>query len=159
MSLRSPAFIAILVVTIHANTAGAADAGSATAAAAADLFAGAEPLRTTGPAQIEHEDTLSSKKLGDETNAKRDEQIATIKKLLEKAKGKPQEADLVFRLAELYWAKSKVAFQSEFRAFDDAEQRFVDGGRNGKEPQLAAFTKQSEAFKRQAMENNQRALA
>ena len=43
----------------------------------------------------------------------------------------------MFRLAETYWEKSKFIYQSEFKEFDDVYTKWVDAGRQGKEPQLA----------------------
>ncbi|MCC7071088.1 MAG: tetratricopeptide repeat protein [Deltaproteobacteria bacterium] len=113
-----------------------------------------EALRTTGPASIKR-DAFSAKQFDNSAKAdkKRDEQIEEIKGLLPKMHGKSQEGELIFRLAEIYWDKSKFAYQTEFKEFDDAYQRWVDGGRQGKEPQLTAFAKKSEAYKKQALDN------
>ena len=79
-----------------------------------------EALRTTGPAAIKRVDALSQKKFDNSKKAyaKRDEQIAEIKALLPKMRGKPQEGELVFRLAEIYWNRSKFVYESEFKDFD-----------------------------------------
>jgi TolA-binding protein len=116
-----------------------------------------DSLRTTGPANIQREDTLSNKQIemSKAAEAKRDEAIAEIKGLLPKVAGKSQEGELVFRLAEIYWQKSKVAYQSEFKDFDDAYNKWVDAGRQGKEPQLASYTKKSDVYKKQALDNYQ----
>lgn len=113
-----------------------------------------EALRTTGPASIKR-DAFSAKQFDNSAKAdkKRDEQIDEIKGLLPKMHGKSQEGELIFRLAEIYWDKSKFAYQTEFKTFDDDYQKWVDGGRQGKEPTLAAFTKKSEAYKKQALDN------
>ncbi len=116
-----------------------------------------EALRTTGPATIQRQDALSSKEFDNskKADAKRDEEIAEIKGLLPKVHGKSQEGELVFRLAEIYWAKSKFAYQGEFKEFQDAYDRWVDGGRHGKEPGLQQYTKKSDVYKKQALENYQ----
>jgi TolA-binding protein len=115
-----------------------------------------EKLRTTGPAQLQR-DAFSSKQFDNSAKAdrKRDEQIEEIKKVLPKMRGKSQEGELVFRLAEIYWDKSKFVYQTEFKDFDDAYTKWIDGGRQGKEPQLAGYTKKSEAYKKQALDNYQ----
>ena len=116
-----------------------------------------EALRTTGPAQIQREDALSGKAFENTARAdgKRDEQIKEIKGLLPKVAGKSQEGELVFRLAEIYWQKSKFAYQTEFKEFDDAYNKWVDSGRQGKEPQLTSYTKKSDVYKKQSLDNYQ----
>ena len=107
-----------------------------------------EELRTTGPATIQR-DAFSEKQFENSAKAerKRDEQIDEIKGLLGKLKpADERRGELVFRLAEIYWAKSKFIYQKEFKNFDDAYQKWVDNGRTGKEPQLASFTSESEAY-------------
>jgi TolA-binding protein len=114
-----------------------------------------EELRTTGPATIQR-DAFSEKQFENSAKAekKRDEQIDEIKALLGKMKPNDERrGELVFRLAEIYWAKSKFIYQKEFKNFDDAYQKWVDNGRGGKEPQLASFTAESEAYKKQALQN------
>jgi cellulose synthase operon protein C len=112
-----------------------------------------EKLRTTGPAQIKTPVATDSKiDLSAKADKKRDEAIKEIEKLLPKVKGE-QKGELVFRLAELYWAKSRFLYNTEFKEFDEAYQKWVDGGREGKEPQLAQYAKKSDAYKKQALQN------
>jgi TolA-binding protein len=114
-----------------------------------------EELRTTGPATIQR-DAFSEKGFENSAKAekKRDEQIKEIKDLLAKMKPEdPRRGELVFRLAEIYWAKSKFIYQKEYKSFDEAYQRWVDNGRGGKEPQLGGFTAESDAYKKQALQN------
>jgi cellulose synthase operon protein C len=112
-----------------------------------------EALRTTGPANIQR-DAFAEKKFDNSAKAdkKRDEAIEEIKKLLPKVKG-GQQGELVFRLAELYWEKSKFVYQTEFKEFDDAYTKWIDAGRQGKEPQLATYLKKSDAYKKQSLDN------
>lgn len=112
-----------------------------------------EALRTTGPATIQR-DAFAEKKFDNSAKAdkKRDEAIEEIKKVLPKVTGGKQ-GELVFRLAELYWEKSKFVYQTEFKEFDDVYTKWVDGGRQGKEPQLASFLKKSDAYKKQSLDN------
>jgi tetratricopeptide (TPR) repeat protein len=109
-------------------------------------------LRTTGPAQIAQ--PFSDKEFDNSKKAdkKREEAIEEIKELLPKVKG-PQKGELIFRLAELYWQKSRYVYFKEFKKFDNAFQDWVDNGRQGKEPKLASFNKKSEAYKKQALNN------
>lgn len=117
----------------------------------------AEPeaeLRTTGPARLKAPEakTTAQKDLTKKADKKRDEQIEEIRNLLPRVTGE-QKGELVFRLAELYWQKSQFMYQTEFKTFDDTYQTWVDNGRQGKEPQLEDFLKQSEAYKKQALTN------
>jgi tetratricopeptide (TPR) repeat protein len=111
-----------------------------------------EELRTSGPAKMKM--PFSEKKFDNSSKAdvKRDEAIAEIRNLLPKMNG-PQKGELVFRLAELYWEKSKYIYATEFQDFDKAYQNWVDEGRQGKEPTLTEYTKKSEAYKKQALAN------
>ena len=114
-----------------------------------------QELRTTGPATIQRE-AFSEKQFENSARAetKRNEQIKEIKDLLGKLKPDDRRrGELVFRLAEIYWAKSKFIYQTEFKTFDDAYQKWVDNGRSGKEPTLAKYTAESEAYKKQALQN------
>lgn len=114
-----------------------------------------EDLRTTGPATIQR-DAFSEKGFENSAKAemKRDEQIKEIKDLLGKMKPEDQRrGELVFRLAEIYWAKSKFIYQKEYKGFDEAYQKWVDNGRGGKEPQLGGYTAESDAYKKQALQN------
>ncbi len=114
-----------------------------------------EELRTTGPAQLQApaaDKKVDKKDLTEAADKKRDESIAEIKGLLPKVSG-AQKGELVFRLAELYWAKSKYIYTTEFQDFDTAYQDWVDNGRQGKEPTLERYLKKSEAYKKQALDN------
>ncbi|MDP2339739.1 MAG: tetratricopeptide repeat protein [Deltaproteobacteria bacterium] len=114
-----------------------------------------EELRTTGPANIKRE-AFSEKAFENSAKAekKRDETINEIKALLGKLKPEDERrGELVFRLAEIYWQKSKYIYQKEFKEFDEGYQKWVDNGRGGKEPQLATFISESDAYKKQALQN------
>ena len=114
-----------------------------------------EELRTTGPAAIKR-DAFSEKSFENsaKAEAKRDEQIKDIKDLLSKMKPDDQRrGELVFRLAEIYWNKSKFIYQKEFKTFDETYQKWVDNGRSGKEPALTSFNAESDAYKKQALQN------
>jgi TolA-binding protein len=138
------------------NKANEAKKDAAPAAAPAPEEAPAEEadteLRTTGPARLELPVTEKAMDLSAKADGKRDETIAEIKQILPKVTGE-QKGELVFRLAELYWEKSKFIYQSEFKDFDTTYQDWVDNGRQGKEPKLEDFTSKSEAYKKQALSN------
>ena len=114
-----------------------------------------EELRTTGPATIQR-DAFSEKEFENSAKAekKRDEQIKEIKDLLGKMKtDDSRRGELVFRLAEIFWAKSKFIYQKEYKGFDEAYQKWVDNGRGGKEPSLGTYTAESDAYKKSALQN------
>jgi TolA-binding protein len=116
-----------------------------------------EALRTTGPAAIAR-DVFDGKKFDNSAKAekKRDEAVKELQNLLDKTKpDDSRRGEFVFRLAEIYWAKSKYLFQNEFKVYDETYQKWVDNGRSGKEPQLASFTKKSDVYKQQSLQNYQ----
>ena len=113
-----------------------------------------EELRTTGPATIQR-DAFSEKEFENSAKAekKRDEQIKEIKDLLGKMKpDDSRRGELVFRLAEIFWAKSKFIYQKEYKGFDESYQKWVDNGRGGKEPSLGTYTAESDAYKKSALQ-------
>lgn len=118
----------------------------------------AQELRTTGPARLQL--PVSEKEFDNSAKAdrKRDESIEEIRTLLPKVKG-PAKGELIFRLAELYWQKSKFVYAQEFKEFDADYQRYADEGHQGKEPKLERYTKKSEAYKKQALSNYSVVLA
>ena len=109
-------------------------------------------LRTTGPASLKI--PMSEKNFDNSAKAdvRRDAAIEEIRNLLPKVKG-GQKGELVFRLAELYWEKSRYIYAKEFKGFDENYQKWVDEGRQGKEPKLANYIEKSEAYKKQALTN------
>ncbi len=114
-----------------------------------------EELRTTGPANIQRE-AFGEKEFENSAKAekKRDETIKEIKDLLGKMKeGDSRRGELYFRLAEIYWAKSKFIYQKDYKNFDEAYTKWVDNGRGGKEPTLNAFTAESDTYKKEALKH------
>jgi len=108
----------------------------------------------TGPATLKMEVRTKNFDNSAKADKKRDELIKEIKELLgNEGLGKRTKDELVFRLAEAYWQKSKYIYNQEFEAFDEEYQRWVDEGMQGKEPKLESFTKESEAYKKQALSN------
>lgn len=111
-----------------------------------------EELRTTGPAALKI--PMSEKDFDNSAKAdkKRDEVIEELRALLPKIDGE-KKGELVFRLAEIYWEKSRYIYAKEFKVFDETYQKWVDEGRQGKEPKLEQFMEKSEAYKKQALTN------
>ncbi len=56
---------------------------------------------------------------------KRDEAIEAFKRLIPKLRdGNPQKAEMLYRLSELYWEKSKYLYQLEMARFLEAEKQY-----------------------------------
>ncbi len=127
---------------------------SVEAAAEKSIKEAQKDLRTTGPADLSMPVTEKKIDFSAAADKKRDESIAEIQAILGKVRG-AQKGELVFRLAELYWEKSKFIARQEFDAYDAAHQKWFDGGEKGKEPQLKSYTSQSVAYKTQALTNYQ----
>ena len=83
---------------------------------------------------------------------KRDAQIAQLQKIIPRVEGEPR-ADLLFRLAELWWEKSKIEARQAILRYDAAMAAWIDKGEaQGKpEPRLTAFLKESELFRHEAL--------
>ncbi|MCP4500265.1 MAG: tetratricopeptide repeat protein [Deltaproteobacteria bacterium] len=108
----------------------------------------------TGPATLKLETRTKNFDNSVKADKKRDELIKEIKELLSnEGLGARTKNELVFRLAEAYWQKSKYIYNQEFEAFDVEYQRWSDEGSQGKEPNLESFTKESSAYKKQALSN------
>ncbi len=92
---------------------------------------------------------------------KRDEAIAKLKKLLPTVSEGPQKAELIFRLAEMYWGKSKFKHLLAMRQWDDALEAWHGGGNKGPQPKLedTADLDQAELFKREALKLYEKILA
>ena len=76
--------------------------------------------------------------------------IEELKKLIPKAPN-TRKAEMIFRLAELYWEKSKYRFGLEMTAFDKAYTEWTDAGRPGKEPTQKDYIRESELIKQNAL--------
>src|SRR5687768_10300088 len=85
------------------------------AAAATVVKAKAKSGERQGPAQLGAVASLEEQERDAQADAKRDEAIAELQKLLPTFDDGPQKADLLYRLAELYWDKAKYLYFQEFR--------------------------------------------
>ena len=87
-----------------------------------------------------------------EADAKRDEQITRLTKIIPKVEG-TAKADLLFRLAELWWEKSKRASREAVLLYDQAMDAWAASGeaQGQKEPELGTFLRQSELFRHEAL--------
>ena len=110
-----------------------------------------EEIRTTGPAKLKTPVTLKSFDNSAKAQAKRDDQIDSIKQVLVTMNDAVTRADLVFRLAELYWDSSRYYFAGEMLAYDGVITKWIQNGSRGAEP--VPNHKKSDVFKRQALDN------
>lgn len=85
---------------------------------------------------------------------KRDDQIEQIKRIVPKATG-ADKAELLFRLAELWWAKSKFKLYQGLQEYDVAYGKWLEkqdrGEDAGKEPLLEQFTREAELYRQEAL--------
>lgn len=84
--------------------------------------------------------------------AKRDAQIAQLQKIIPRVEGEPR-AELLFRLAELWWEKGKIEARAAILRYDEAMAAWLGGGeaKGEPEPRLATFLKESELFRHEAL--------
>lgn len=87
-----------------------------------------------------------------EAAKKRDEQIAQLQKIIPRVQGAPR-ADLLFRLAELWWEKSRIEARAGILRYDEAMNAWIEGGEKAGqgEPRLGDFLKESELFRFEAL--------
>ena len=94
-------------------------------------------------------------------DAKRDEAIEKLKRLLPTVSDGPQKAELVFRLSEMYWAKSKYARLRAMQAWDQSLERWSANGKHGEAPTLEREPKtiESASYRADALELYRQILA
>ncbi len=94
-------------------------------------------------------------------DAKRDEAIEKLKRLLPTVSEGPQKAELIFRLSEMYWAKSKYARLRAMQAWDQSLEKWGANGKRGEEPTLEREPKSAEsaAYRAEALKLYQQILA
>ncbi len=80
---------------------------------------------------------------------RRDEAIGELVRIIPTFEDGDQKADLLYRLAELYWEKAKYTYFLEFRAYDAEVEAWSKAGSTGPEPKLAS--EKSDALKKQAI--------
>ncbi|MEO1335949.1 MAG: tetratricopeptide repeat protein, partial [Myxococcota bacterium] len=109
-------------------------------------------LKRTTAASFKVENTLDRKKveLTKQADAKRDEEIELLKKLIPKT-GESRKAEMIFRLAELYWEKSKYRYGLEFERFEKAYEAWAQAGQQGTPPKTKDFIRESELIKKNAL--------
>lgn len=118
-----------------------------------------EPLKRQGAASLKVDTAIDQKTFArtQQADQKRDEAIEELKKLIPKAPSN-RKSEMIFRLAELYWEKSKFKFGLEMTAFDKAYTDYNDGGRQGKEPTQKDYIRESELIKQNALKLYEKVL-
>ncbi|QRK06894.1 tetratricopeptide repeat protein [Archangium violaceum] len=78
-----------------------------------------------GPASMDNAPRIADEKKDALADRKRDEAIEGLKRLIPKLQeGSHRRADMLYRLAELYWEKSKYLYQQEMNRFLAEEKAF-----------------------------------
>jgi tetratricopeptide (TPR) repeat protein len=118
-----------------------------------------DPTKRQGAASFKVETAIDKKEFdrSKQADAKRDEAIEELKKLIPKAPA-GRKAEMIFRLAELYWQKSKYNYALEMQAFEKAYQNWSDSGSKKNEPAAKDFTRESELIKQNALKLYEKVL-
>ncbi len=107
-----------------------------------------------GPAKFNAGMMLEEADKDAKADKKRDDQIEQIKKIIPKATV-ADKAELLFRLAELWWAKSKFKLFQGLKNYDAAYGKWMEkqdkGEDAGKEPMLEQFTREAELYRQEAL--------
>jgi hypothetical protein len=111
------------------------DKPTADEAKAAAEEAKPDPTKRQGAASMKVDSPALSKDFdrSKQADAKRDEAIEELKKLIPKAPTS-RKSEMIFRLAELYWQKSKYNYGLEMQAYEKAYQSWADAGGKKNEP-------------------------
>lgn len=119
-----------------------------------------DPTKRQGAASMKIETAIDQKEFdrSKQADAKRDEAIEELKKLIPKAPDS-RKAEMIFRLAELYWQKSKYNYGMEMSAYEKAYQDWSNSGSpKNKEPVQKDFVRQSELIKQNALKLYEKVL-
>ena len=129
---------------------GAPEANAAVTRAPAKAEEEVEPEKA--PAQFRLVPSASAMGMDTRADIKRDEAIEKLKKILPKVQG-AQKAELIFRLAEKYWSKSRYQYLRAMEEWDKNLAEWDNAGRKTREPKLEASPAygQSELYKREAL--------
>jgi TolA-binding protein len=113
-----------------------------------------------GAASIEIEPVGTDKDvdLSDQAAAKREESINLLRTKVIPAAPEERKAELIFRLAELYWEKSKSSFAQEMEAYEGAYREWAEAGQTGQPPKQDSYVRQSERIKQNALDLYRRVL-
>ena len=134
--------------------------GGATAQTGAQSTPGTqEDRRQTTGASIRLDSPLDRRKvaLTKQADAKRDEEIRILKQLIPRA-GRERKAEMIFRLADLYWQKSRYRLGLEMERYEAAYAQWVEAGQQGQAPRDRDFLRASSRIKRNALRLYERVL-
>ncbi len=111
-----------------------------------------DPLKRRGAASFKVETARDKKDINRTRQADemRDEAIGELKKLIPKAPAS-RKAEMIFRLAELYWEKSKFRYGLEMEEFEKGYQSWSESGQVGDPPKVKDFIRESELIKQNAL--------
>ncbi|MEQ9498319.1 MAG: tetratricopeptide repeat protein [Deltaproteobacteria bacterium] len=124
----------------------------AKAEAPADAKKKDDPFARAGAASFKVETELDQKAVArtQQADKKRDEAIEELKKLIPKAPSS-RKAEMIFRLAELYWEKSKYKYGLEMDTYERSYNEWADAGQRGDPPKIKDFLRKSELIKQNAL--------
>jgi len=153
MDFRNQSFLAVIPALVTLATF------SVAGPALAEEAEGGEPAPNEdvessreGAATLQFGNTFDEREVdrSAQADAKRDEAIAELKKLVPVAPD-DRKAEMIFRLAELYWEKSKYAYGQEMEEYEQAYRGWAEGGQVGEPPAQKDFIRQSELIKQNAL--------
>ncbi len=138
------AFVLFSGLSLPLGLALAADADGDSSRAAAELN------RETAASFTAQRDSAAD--MSNRAESKRDEAITKLKKILPGIKG-PRRAELLFRLAEKYWSKSRYQHLLAMKMWDQALEDWNAAGGKGDQPKVTAFPQheQAELYKRESL--------
>lgn len=139
-----------------AKKAGKADEVQAEAEAAQE-----EAEERKAPAQFDFRaSTAGEVDMDARADKKRDEAIEKLKNLLPTVEEGPSKAELVFRLSEMFWTKSKFKSLRAMQIWDQQLEEWHEAGSKGPQPQLEKIAEYAEAkvFKDEALKLYERLL-
>lgn len=105
------------------------------------------------PAQFRWTERPTEGDMDERADRKRDEAITKLRKLIPTIDDGPQQADLMFRLSEMYWAKSRFKNLRAMEQWDRRLEAWNQRGAKGKEPRLEDTQEfaESKAHKKNAL--------
>lgn len=111
-----------------------------------------DPFARVGAASMKVETAIDQKSVArtKQADKKRDEAIGELKKLIPKAPS-GRKAEMIFRLAELYWEKSKYQYGLEMDTYEKSYTEWADSGQRGDAPKIKDFLRKSELIKQNAL--------
>ncbi len=138
---------------------GVAVVGALCAGAPAAFAQGGDAQREKTGASFKLDNPLNKKRIErtKQADKKRDEEIELLKRIIPKASS-ARKAEMIFRLADLYWEKSRYRYGREFRRFEAAHARWTEAGQRGTEPTIRDYVRGSSAVKKNALRLYQRVL-